>query len=57
MKDRAEEVLAIIAALLLLFTGMLDPRVSAGIAVSLLVGFVVYRLVWRRQGRSNKWQS
>ncbi len=51
MNDKTEATLAIIAALLVLFTTMLDPRVSAGLAVVLLVGFAVVKLVNSRGGR------
>ena len=33
MTDRAERVLAIIASLLVIFSAMLDPRISLGLAV------------------------
>jgi hypothetical protein len=48
MTDRAEGVLAIIAALLVLFTTMLDPRISAGLSVIILVGFAIYKLAMGR---------
>lgn len=46
MNDRSEEILAILAALLVLFTAMLNPLLSASLAVALLLLYVVYR--WRR---------
>jgi|GEM_PF-1065351 flagellar biogenesis protein FliO len=45
MTDKTDATLAIIAALLVLFTTMLDPRLSAGLAVVLLVAFAVVKLV------------
>jgi hypothetical protein len=49
MKGRTEDILAIVAVLLVLFTAMLDLRVSIGIAATLLAAFAVCRLAWRRQ--------
>ncbi|MGI9519111.1 MAG: hypothetical protein ACR2NP_18815 [Pirellulaceae bacterium] len=42
---RAEGILSIVAALLVLFTNMLDPMLSVALAVTLLVAFGLYRLV------------
>lgn len=50
MNDRADETVAILAALLLLFTTMLNPLVAALLAVALLLLYAVYR--WR--GRSGE---
>jgi Co/Zn/Cd efflux system component len=47
-KSEIEDILAIVAALLVLFTAMMDPYVSAGIAVILLVAFGAYELVKRQ---------
>jgi hypothetical protein len=46
--DHTEGVLAIIASLLVLFSAMSDPRVSAGLAVIILLSFAIYELVVRR---------
>ena len=43
MKERSEGTLSIIAAMLVLFTAMLDPSVSAILAVILLVAFALYK--------------
>ena len=48
MNDRAEGILAIIASFLVLFSALLDPRISAGLSIVLLLGFAVYKLVGRR---------
>jgi hypothetical protein len=48
MSDRAEGVMAIIASLLVLFSAMLDPRISAGLSVVILLGFAIYKLIVRR---------
>jgi hypothetical protein len=46
MKRRqTEATLSILAALLVLFSALLDPRVSAGLAVLLLAGYSLY--LWR----------
>ncbi|MCX7707509.1 MAG: hypothetical protein N2204_05840 [Anaerolineae bacterium] len=49
MTDRTEATFAIIAAILLLFTTMLDARISAGLAILLLVAFAVVKLASSRR--------
>ncbi|MCS6843057.1 MAG: hypothetical protein NZ528_01845 [Caldilineales bacterium] len=49
MTDKTEAAIATAAALLVLFTAMLDPRVSAGLAVVLMVVFAVLKLVSSRR--------
>jgi Ca2+/Na+ antiporter len=49
LNERVEGTLSVIAALLVLFTAMIDPRVSAGLAVGLLVAFAVYKYVHGRK--------
>jgi hypothetical protein len=49
MDDKTEGVVDILAALLVLFTALLDPPVSAGIAVVFLVGLSLYKFVQHRQ--------
>ncbi|BCX03001.1 MAG: hypothetical protein KatS3mg053_0939 [Candidatus Roseilinea sp.] len=51
MNDRIEAILAALAAILVLFTTMLDPRVSVGLAIVLLTAFAVYKLI-RRPSRT-----
>ncbi len=41
MNEKQESVLSIIAALLVLFTAMIAPSISATSAVILLVGFAI----------------
>jgi hypothetical protein len=48
VNERAEGIMAIIASLLVLFSAMIDPRISAGLSVVLLLAFAVYKLVGRR---------
>ncbi len=43
MSNKQESVMVGVAAMLVLFTSLLDPRVSAGLAVVLLVAFSLYR--------------
>ncbi len=45
MNGKTEGTLAIVAALFVLVSALLDPRVSAGIAVVALAALGVYRLV------------
>jgi hypothetical protein len=48
MNDNAEGVISTLAAVLVLFTAMLDPRLSIGIAVAALAGLAVYKFRARR---------
>ncbi len=43
MNNKTEGIINSLAALLLLFTAMLDPRVSVGIAVAFLAGLAIYK--------------
>jgi len=45
LKTKIEGTIAIIAALLVLFCAMWDPRISVGVAVVALVGLGVYQIV------------
>lgn len=47
--DKAEGLVSALAALLVLFTALLDPWVSIGIAVAALAGLSLY--TWRRPQR------
>jgi len=48
MTDRTEGILAVMAALLVLFSAMLNPRVSAGLAVLVLIGYAAYKFISNR---------
>jgi len=43
MNAKTEGTLAIIAALIVLFSAMLSPLVSAGISIAVLLGFGIYK--------------
>jgi hypothetical protein len=45
MKPKTEGTIAIIAAIIVLFSAMWDPRISVGVSVVALAAFGVYRLV------------
>ena len=49
MKAKIESIFAIAAALLVLFTAMMEPYISVGIAVTLLVALVIYKFVERQK--------
>jgi hypothetical protein len=49
MNEKQESTLSIIAALLVLFTAMIAPPVSAVLAVFLLVAFAIYKYIQSRQ--------
>ena len=48
MSDQTEAAISVAAALLVLFSAMLDPRVSIGLAVVFLVGLAIYKFLWKR---------
>jgi len=50
MNPKTEGSLAIIAALIVLFSAMWDPRISVGISVVALTALGLYRLVQKRRG-------
>jgi hypothetical protein len=45
MNAQRDSTLAAIAAIFVLFTAMLDPRLSSGVAVCLLILFAIYKLI------------
>ena len=45
MSSKTEGTIAILAALFVLFSAMIDPRISAGVAVVALAAIGVYRFV------------
>jgi hypothetical protein len=47
MKNRIEGTFEILSALLVLFTAMLDPRISIILSISLLAIFGLYKLFKR----------
>lgn len=49
MFSRIDEVLALVATALILFTTLVDPYLSAGLALALLVGFALYTVYWTRK--------
>ena len=44
MNDKTEATINALAAILVLFTAMLDPRISVGLAVVFLIGLSIYKL-------------
>lgn len=47
MNERHAGTWSIIAALLVLFTAMLDPRIAAALAIFLLVAFALYQFTYK----------
>jgi predicted anti-sigma-YlaC factor YlaD len=45
MSPRTESIISIAAAIFVLFTAMLDPRVAAGLAVLVLVGLGIFKFL------------
>ena len=45
MNNKTEGIIAILAAFLVLFSAMFDPRVSAGLAIIFLVALAIYKFV------------
>lgn len=54
MNLQRDSILAIIAAIFVLFTAMIDPRVSTVFAIVLLIAFAVYKLIEDRVGTWSK---
>lgn len=48
-KPEIESIFAIAAALMVLFTAMMDPYISGGIGVTLIVALGIYKLVNRQK--------
>jgi len=49
VKAKIESIFAIAAALLVLFTAIMEPDISVGIAVALLVALGIYEFVKRQK--------
>ena len=45
MNEKSEAVISFLAALLVLFSAMLDPRISLGLAVAFLVILAGYKIL------------
>jgi hypothetical protein len=50
MNNQQEATLSLIAALLVLLTAMIDPRLTIALTLFLLLAFAVYQLRHRPQG-------
>ncbi|MBX3065118.1 MAG: hypothetical protein U0528_17730 [Anaerolineae bacterium] len=53
MNSPTDSVLAIVAALLVLLTALLDPRFSSALAIGLLVVYAIYKMIQHDQRRSH----
>ena len=51
MNDKQEGILAVAAAVLVLFSAMLDPIVTVILSASLMAAFAVYKLVKYKRGK------
>jgi len=52
MNDKTEAAMAIIAALVVLFSAMWNPLISAGVAIVLMLAFGIYKAIsGRREGQ------
>ena len=49
MSAKAEGMIAILAALLVLFSALIDPLVSTAVAIAALVGLGIYLITRRRK--------
>jgi Ca2+/Na+ antiporter len=52
MNSHQDSILAIVAAIFVLFTAMIDPRFSSGLAIGLLIAFAVYKIIENRSQQS-----
>jgi EamA domain-containing membrane protein RarD len=48
MNTKTEGTLAVIAALLVLFSAMWDPRISVMVSILALAGFGIYKLIQKK---------
>ena len=48
MNTKTEGTIAIIAALLVLFSAMWDPRISAAVSIVTLLGFGIYKFAQKQ---------
>ena len=48
MNTKTEGTLAVIAALLVLFSAMWDPRISLTVSILTLAGFGIYKLLQKK---------
>lgn len=54
MNSRPDSVLATIAAIFVLFMAMIDPRLSSGLAIGLLIVFAIYKVIENRGQQSQQ---
>lgn len=52
MTERTEAAISLLAALFVLFSAMLDPRISLGLAIAFLVILAGYKFLKSRQRSS-----
>ena len=45
MSSRTESIISIAAAIFVLFTALLDPRVAAGLAIMALAGLGIFKFL------------
>ncbi|HEX7588731.1 MAG TPA: hypothetical protein VF478_10485 [Anaerolineae bacterium] len=53
MNNKTEGMLSILAALLVLFSAMIDPRVSLALAVTCLLAFAIYKFAFASKRRTD----
>ena len=51
MDNRTEGTISILAAMLVLFSAMLDPLISVALAALFFVGLAVYKFAFASKGR------
>ena len=54
LSQRLEPLFLMLAILLVLFSAMLDPLISAGLAITLLIVIFGYQLLWSRRRNNRK---
>jgi hypothetical protein len=52
MDNKTEGTISILAALFVLFSAMLDPRVSVALAAIFLIGLAIYKYAFAAKDRS-----
>ena len=54
MNSKTEAIVGTVGAILVLFTAMLDPMISLGLAVAALLGLAIYNFAGRGSGEQSQ---
>jgi len=57
MSNKTEGIIAILAAFFVLLSAMLDPKISAGLAIVFFVVLAAYKYIKENQNEVTKWKK